>query len=143
MMLFIREHLPETAFSPFALAKARLPCKVHTDREACRRGQASSSPMLSPLSLYSSQLPDLGLHDTLSCRVSSFPGYFEGSVTPHFLPFPSQLDQDCSGVIEAPEAPFLSLGAGRLGALSFKRAFYSLPLFKPDPLTPTPGPAET
>ena len=30
-MLFIREHLPETAFSPFALDKARLPLQSAHD----------------------------------------------------------------------------------------------------------------
>lgn len=101
-MLFIREHLPETAFSPFALAKARLPLQSAQGRRDMQKGTGlRSSPTLSPLSLQSQQLPDLGLHDTLSGHFSSLPGYFEHSITPDFLTFPSQLDQDCSWAIKA------------------------------------------
>lgn len=44
LMLFIREHLPETAFSPFALDTAPLPLQSAQASGLGQKGKAPSSP---------------------------------------------------------------------------------------------------
>lgn len=73
LMLFIREHLPETAFSPFALDTAPLPLQSayrHTDTGRKRTTFGSSPHALFTVPSVLSH-PGLGSQDTLSCPLLS------------------------------------------------------------------------
>lgn len=155
MMLFIREHLPETAFSPFALDKARLPLQsAHRQRHM----QAGDRPQILPRAL--STVPLIFVAWRLAYMMTVLPTTFllswaisalhNSPISPTSLPLPTRLAPELLCGYKRLKSPFSFPRSQQSRNTSLGRLSYLLCylLFKPNLLTPfptctCPAPAES